>query len=396
YTQESTGAYDAVLGGTTASTQYSVLTVNSTATLNGPLNLIFANGFVPATTNTFTILTASSISGGFSSINSPAIPSGFTWSITYNGGHAVLSLIASSSLPQTLTVTDVGTGSGTVTDDLEQISCVDTAGVVTGTCSANYSMNSIVNLTATPSGSSTFAGWGGACSGTGACSVTMGSAQSVTASFMPTPTSINLTFPISNTPQTQEAIFNCPSNTNPCTDQNAHAVAITIPAVSSQVNITVLATEVPPAQADGICETGNNVTNDFDCRFVTFFPGPAVSNGQKEPLCDPYANGNCVHYLVFSGQAGTEPDPSSYTGPVSWKITWNNESFTPPAGYQTPPRLFDDPDAPVSDTSPYGTSCTTPMLVGITNPQQETFSCQFEFDVTTFFDAAEQVDSGIG
>ncbi|MGB9336226.1 MAG: Ig-like domain repeat protein [Candidatus Acidiferrales bacterium] len=396
YTQESTGAYDAVLGGTTTSTQYSVLTVNNPPTLNGALNLIFANGFVPSVGNSFTILTAGSISGGFSSINSPAVPSGSAWSISYNGGHAVLSLIASSSLPQTLTVTDLGTGSGSVTDDLEQISCVDTAGVVTGTCFANYSMNSIVNLTAAPSGSSTFSGWGGACSGTGACSVTMGSAQSVTASFTPTPTSINLTFPPSNTPQTQEAIFNCPSNTNPCTDQNAHAVAITIPAVSSQFTITVLATEVPPAQADGICETGDNVTNDFDCRFVTFFPGPAVSNGQKEPLCDPYANGNCVHYLVFSGQAGTEPDPNSYTGPVSWKITWNNESFAPPAGYQVPPRLFDDPDAPVSDTSPYGTNCTTPMLVGITNPQQETFSCQFEFDITTFFDAAEQVDSGIG
>ena len=237
YTQESTGAYDAVLGGTTASTQYSVLTVNNSATLNGPLNLIFANGFVPSVGNSFTILTASSISGGFSSINSPAVPSGFC--LVHQLQRRPRCFVAHRifrAATQTLTVTDVGTGSGTVTDDLEQISCVDTAGIVTGTCSANYSMNSIVNLTATSSGSSTFTGWGGACSGTGACSVTMSAAQSVTASFTPNPTSINLNFTTSAAPQTQEAIFNCPSNTNPCTDPNAHALAITVQSVNSPVH----------------------------------------------------------------------------------------------------------------------------------------------------------------
>ncbi len=398
YTQESTGAYDAVLAGTTASTQYSVLTVNNPPTLNGPLNLIFANGFVPSVGNSFTILTAGSISGGFSSINSPAVPSGSAWSITYNGGQAVLSLIASSSLPQTLTVTDVGTGSGTVTDDLEQISCVDTAGIVTGTCAANYSMNSIVNLTAAPSGSSTFTGWGGACSGTGECSVTMSAAQSVTASFTPNPTSINLNFTASAAPQTQEAIFNCPSNTNPCTDPNAHALAITVQSVITPFTITVTSTEVPAVQANGICETGNNAGSDFDCRFVSFFPGSAVPSGQIEPLCDPYSNGNCVHYNIFSGTPGTEPPVSAYTGPVNWQITFNNDTFVPPAPYQATPRLFDDPDFGVSETSPYGTGCSTAMLVGITNPQPTNppIFCQFEFDITTFFNAGQKVDSGIG
>ena len=35
--------------------------------------------------------------------------------------------------------------------------------------------------------------------------------------------------------------------------------------------VTVTATEVPPTLADGLCEVGNTVLNDFDCRFATFF-----------------------------------------------------------------------------------------------------------------------------
>src|SRR4030095_5918505 len=40
-----------------------------------------------------------------------------------------------------------------------------------------------VTLTATPAAGSTFAGWSGACSGTGSCTVTMSAARSVTATF---------------------------------------------------------------------------------------------------------------------------------------------------------------------------------------------------------------------
>src|SRR6185503_9084423 len=51
------------------------------------------------------------------------------------------------------------------------------------TCSANFDSGTVVSLTATPGSGSTFAGWSGACTGTGACSVTMNSAQSVSATF---------------------------------------------------------------------------------------------------------------------------------------------------------------------------------------------------------------------
>ncbi len=59
------------------------------------------------------------------------------------------------------------------------------AGINCGaTCSADYNPGTIVILTATPTIDSFFAGWFGACTGTGACVVTMNRAKSVTAIFI--------------------------------------------------------------------------------------------------------------------------------------------------------------------------------------------------------------------
>jgi len=77
----------------------------------------------------------------------------------------------------TLTVAKTGTGSGTVTSSPAGINCgVD--------CSEVYNHGTVVSLTATPAGGSSFIGWsGGGCSGTGACNVTLTSATTVTATF---------------------------------------------------------------------------------------------------------------------------------------------------------------------------------------------------------------------
>lgn len=74
----------------------------------------------------------------------------------------------------TLTVT-VG-GSGTVTSSPAGISCP-------AACSAQYTAGTVVTLTPTPATNFTFSGWGGACSGTGSCSVNLTADQAVLASF---------------------------------------------------------------------------------------------------------------------------------------------------------------------------------------------------------------------
>jgi glucose/arabinose dehydrogenase len=94
-----------------------------------------------------------------------------------------------------LTVSEAGTGSGTVTSSPAGINCP-------GTCTANYNSGTVVTLTAAAASGSTFTGWSGACSGTGTCSVTMSVAKSVTATFSAsaTLTSISPTTIGANTP----------------------------------------------------------------------------------------------------------------------------------------------------------------------------------------------------
>ena len=75
-----------------------------------------------------------------------------------------------------LTVAKAGTGSGTVTSSPAGVSCGST-------CSASYASGTSVTLTAAVASGSTFAGWSGACSGTGACTVSMTAARSITATF---------------------------------------------------------------------------------------------------------------------------------------------------------------------------------------------------------------------
>jgi uncharacterized repeat protein (TIGR01451 family) len=75
----------------------------------------------------------------------------------------------------TLTVSKAGSGGGMVSDSA-LINCGST-------CSAPYLYNASITLTATPATNSTFAGWGGACAGSGTCNVTMQGARTVTATF---------------------------------------------------------------------------------------------------------------------------------------------------------------------------------------------------------------------
>ena len=85
-----------------------------------------------------------------------------------------------------LMVDKTGPGSGTVTSNLTGINCGST-------CSAAFNTGANVTLTATPAGGSTFTGWGGDCSGAGACQLTMDSAHVVTANFSAPGTTYSLT-----------------------------------------------------------------------------------------------------------------------------------------------------------------------------------------------------------
>jgi hypothetical protein len=81
-----------------------------------------------------------------------------------------------NSPPQTLTISKSGFGTGLVTSSPSGLYCGST-------CSWSFAGNSYVTLYAYPDAGSSFAGWSGPCSGTGACTVWMGYSQYVTATF---------------------------------------------------------------------------------------------------------------------------------------------------------------------------------------------------------------------
>jgi hypothetical protein len=74
------------------------------------------------------------------------------------------------------------TGLGSITSLPVGINC-------SGTCNASFSIGSSVTLTAAPITGYYFAGWSGACSGSGTCTLTLSSNQTANASFLQIPAS---------------------------------------------------------------------------------------------------------------------------------------------------------------------------------------------------------------
>jgi hypothetical protein len=87
------------------------------------------------------------------------------------------SVTANFSLTQhKLSVSLTGDGDGKVTSQPAGIDCG-------GDCSQDFDYNQQVSLTAAADPGSTFTGWGGACSGSGTCEVSMTAAKTVNAEF---------------------------------------------------------------------------------------------------------------------------------------------------------------------------------------------------------------------
>jgi uncharacterized protein (DUF2141 family) len=128
----------------------------------------------------------------------------------------------------TLAVTKSGTGSGTVASSPAGIDCGSD-------CSEPYNQGAAVTLSATASAGSTFAGWSGACSGTGNCSVTLGSNKTVTATFnlLPPPQytlSVNKSGTGSGIVTSSPSGIDCGSD---CSEPYNQGTAVTISATAS-------------------------------------------------------------------------------------------------------------------------------------------------------------------
>jgi ABC-type phosphate transport system substrate-binding protein len=172
-----------------------------------------------------------------------------------------------------LKVSRAGSGSGAVTSSPVGIACGSQ-------CEAAYLFGSEVTLTATPAEGSTFAGWSGACSGTGSCTVTMSAAREVTAEFVlsgGSSYSLKVTksgigsAPITSTPKGIDCRSTCqasfPSGTK--VTLKAEPLAGTKPAVwtgcdkvngANECELTLSSNREANAYLNGIQCTGSNLT----------------------------------------------------------------------------------------------------------------------------------------
>jgi hypothetical protein len=111
YTQDSTGALDIAINGATAGTKYDQLKVTKAATLGGTLNISLGAGFTPTVGQTFTILTASSVSDTFATVNGLAINGSEHFTIAYHASSVVLTVVSgaltTATVPSNLLVTQL-------------------------------------------------------------------------------------------------------------------------------------------------------------------------------------------------------------------------------------------------------------------------------------------------
>ncbi|MCX5808055.1 MAG: TIGR03768 family metallophosphoesterase [Proteobacteria bacterium] len=173
----------------------------------------------------------------------------------------VTAVFASCIGQQTLTVVKNGDGTGKVTGLPSGIDCGST-------CSAKYSCDTQVTLTATASdASSTFAGWsGGNCSGTDTCVVVINANPSVTATFNTVKASIQSSDAVIISETTSDAVSGGPSSLNVYTSISFTAA---LTGASANFSINFVALPANPVFYKTVGTTWKNLYPVNDCTGIS-------------------------------------------------------------------------------------------------------------------------------
>jgi Divergent InlB B-repeat domain/Abnormal spindle-like microcephaly-assoc'd, ASPM-SPD-2-Hydin len=164
------------------------VSISGAVSTSAPFSVVSGASFTlaPGASRTVTVRFRPTAVGNFAgNVNFTAggdtVSRGVSGSTTGSAGSPPSSPPPPPSTPsQVLSVAKSGSGTGTVTSSPAGISCG-------ATCTRTYAAGTQITLTASAASGSTFAGWGGACNGTGSCTVTMSAARTVTATFNQAP-----------------------------------------------------------------------------------------------------------------------------------------------------------------------------------------------------------------
>jgi hypothetical protein len=241
-----------------------------------------------------------------------------------------------------LTVTKIGTGVGTVTGP----------GINCGAdCLEPYSPGASVTLTAAPTAGSTFAGWSGPCGGTGACSITMAQAYTVTANFTGTSRTVNLAWADTNAVPNNEGSLEVWS----CTGAGCDVPTLGAKLAGTAADVTAYTHSGAQATVDlgyavRACDTkGANCSAFSPSRYIitayTLLVSTANTRSNPSPLTGYAASGNIY---VF-----TTPDVEA-TG-VQFFLDDPNRTGPPFHEEGTAPFDFNGTGATASVALPYNT-----------------------------------------
>jgi hypothetical protein len=222
-----------------------------------------------------------------------------------------VSVSRAEELRHVLDVALTGPGAGSVSSHPPGIACAPD-------CSEVYAHDTVVVLTAAPGPTSFFAGWSGACSGTGTCVVTMSTDQSVVAKFDHKVTAATLTVVITGKgagsvdAATPPGGIKCPTD---CTETYPSTPATVTLRAAPAVNSTFFGWSGGGCSGTGPCTltltADTTVTADFEPTPVTL--DLTCSDGRRSTTAPTPAGSVSVSPSVLVCNSAPTPQTVSNT-----------------------------------------------------------------------------------
>jgi uncharacterized repeat protein (TIGR01451 family) len=224
-----------------------------------------------------------------------------------------------------LTVTGAGNGSGTVTlpDDVNgPVNCAST-------CSATYLSGTMFTVVETADANSVFAGWSGACTGTGACTLTIDANKSLTANFaLGEKLSVALAGSGSGSVTSKDGGINCANGGGTCTSLYLPGTSVSLTAAPAGTSAFGGWSGACTGSDPNVCSVTMNsvqsVTVTFNSQAPDFNLTPASA------ALTTQTGAQVTDTLTLSGQNG-------FSGPVTLTCAVTGPSPLPTCGVSPSP-----------------------------------------------------------